>query len=520
MRLQQQKSHQTTDLGDKSKMTLEKQISELLGNAKTIAVVCNQWGDTGKGKLVDFLAGWADIIARGTGGANAGHTIVVNGKKHVFHLVPSGITYDPQGKINILGQGVAFDPITMKQELETLTQERLSFDNLMISRNAKLVLPQHIALDRLENTPDGQTKIGSTGRGIGPVYEDHVGRRGLVVNDLLNPRVFEKKLEANLQHNLALLRDKNPDAIKKVLEQKALLSGRFYDSKNILNIREIISAYLKLGQFFRTMISDTEDFLATSVSKRKILLEGAQGFLLSYEHGTHPFVTSSDCSIQGLVKGVGLSEKDVERIFGIVKAFYMTRVGEGPFPTEFSGTKSAEWCRTHTRQDELQKYPNPDINITDEFEQGIAARVLGGEYGATTGRPRRTGWLDLPLLRSATRTNGPELILTKVDVLSGCERIKVCVAYKYTGMYYQLGNETLKTGTELTIANTDPNVLSHCIPIYREFPGWQKNISDIREYSRLPQNLQTIIRFIEEETDTKVRIISVGPERDQTIIRN
>ncbi len=500
-------------------MTLEEKTKKLLRDAKTVAVVCNQWGDTGKGKLVDFFADWADIIARGTGGANAGHTIMIKGKKYVVHLVPSGITYDSQSKINILGEGVAFDPITMQQELEILDQERLSFDNLMISRNAKLVLPQHIALDRLENTPDGQTKIGSTGRGIGPVYEDHVGRRGLIVNDMLNPRVFEEKLEFNLQHSLALLRSKNPGAVKKVLEQEALLNGRFYDTKDILNKKEITSLYLKLGQFFRKWISDTEDFLANSVGKKRILLEGAQGFLLSYEHGSHPFVTSSDCSIQGLVKGVGLSEKDVERVFGIAKAFYMTRVGEGPFPTEFGGAESSEWCRTHTRQNERERFPNPNINSKDELEQGVAARVIGEEYGATTGRPRRTGWLDLPLLKLAAKTNGPEIILTKVDVLDDCWKIKICVGYQYIGPHYQQGNETLLTGTVLKTADTDPNVLSRCTPIYQEFPGWQSDISGIRNYSKLPKDLQNIIRFIELETDTQVKIVSVGPERDQTIIK-
>ena len=333
---------------------------------------------------------------------------------------------------------------------------------------------------------------------------------------MLNPRIFGEKLEANLQHNLSLLKSKDPKAVKKVLEQKALLNGKFYDPYDILDTKEMISVYLEFGQFFRKWISDTEDFLANSVGKKRILLEGAQGFLLSYEHGSHPFVTSSNCSIQGLVKGVGLSEKDVERVFGIAKAFYMTRVGEGPFPTEFGGAESSEWCKNHTRQNERERFPNPNINSSCELEQGVAARVIGEEYGATTGRPRRTGWLDLPLLRLAAKTNGSELILTKVDVLDSCERIKVCVDYKYEGPDYQLGNETLKSGRELRVAIMDPNVLPHCIPIYQEFPGWQSAIRNIREYSKLPQKRKEIIRFIELETS----IVSVGPERDQTIIRD
>ncbi len=506
-------NHQIIQWGE-IKMKLEK----LLEGVRVSAIVCNQWGDTGKGKFVDFFSNWANIIARGTGGANAGHTINIGGEKYVFHLVPSGILYDSRGKYNVIGNGVAFDPLIMKGELDVLLTNGISFNNLKISRNAKLVLPHHIALDRLVNTATGETRIGSTGRGIGPVYEDHVGRRGLVVNDMLNPKVFREKLENNLRHNLILLREKDAKAVERVFESEALANGRFYDPRDVVNIDEVVKAYTELGLFFRNMIIDTDDFLVSALDSKKILLEGAQGFLLSHEHGTHPFVTSSDCSIQGLAKGVGLSEKHVDRVFGIIKGFYMTRVGEGPFPTEMGGDKSVDWCKTKDRKFEETTYPNPDINSDDEFERGIAVRKIGQEYGATTGRLRRVGWLDMPLLRLAAKTNGVELILTKLDVLDGCRKIKICNKHDYFGQDYFLGDSQLRFGSTFDTAVMDMAVLSHCVPKYVEFDGWRNDITQAKEYVALPHNLHKLIDYL-ETSGFKIRLLSVGPEREQTIVK-
>ncbi|MBI4154989.1 adenylosuccinate synthetase [Candidatus Woesearchaeota archaeon] len=494
-------------------------LDNLLKNINVLAIVCNQWGDTGKGKFVDYFSEWADIIARGTGGANAGHTIVINDKQYVFHLVPSGIIYDSKEKINIIGNGVAFDPFIMKKELELLVAEGLTHNHLMISLNAKLVLPHHLILDRLVNSAEGQTKIGTTGKGIGPLYEDHIGRRGLIVNDMLNPDIFVKKLKANLEHNLILLKSKDPEKIKEVLHQKDLGNGIFYDMNNILNIDIITDVYREYGKFFKEMISNTELILKSSLGSKKILLEGAQGHLLSIDHGSYPFVTSSDCSIDGLAKGTGLHTSEIDFTLGIVKAFYMTRVGEGPFPTELGGTKSAEWCKTHRKKDEEDLYKNANVNSLNEFEQGIGIRFTGKEYGATTGRPRRTGWLDLPLLRYSTIINGPNIVLSKVDVLNDCDKIKICTGYVYEGPNYNNGNETLKTGDIITVANVHSEVLEHCKPIYIEFSGWKSDISGIKQYSAVPHKLRRIISFIEFTTGTDVRMISVGPDRDQTIIK-
>ena len=265
------------------------------------------------------------------------------------------------------------------------------------------------------------------------------------------------------------------------------------------------------------MITDTESFMQNNKNK-KILLEGAQGFLLSVDHGSYTYVTSSDTTISGLVKGVGLNETDIDLTLGIAKVFYMTRVGEGPFPTELGGKDSAIHCSTKNKEFETKEYPEVSVNDENEFVQGVAIRFAGGEYGATTGRPRRTGWLDLPLLRRAMLTNGKDLILTKVDVLNKCSKIKICDAYEYVGEDYNYGDQLIKKGDIIRTAIVDSNVLYNCKPLYSEHDGWLSEISKLEEYYQLPENLKKIIDYVEKETGANVRIVSVGAERDETII--
>ncbi|MES2409286.1 MAG: adenylosuccinate synthetase [Patescibacteria group bacterium] len=496
---------------------------KLLSGVNTLAIVCNQWGDTGKGKFVDYFADWADIIARGTGGANAGHTIRIKDHEYIFHLVPSGILYDNMGKINIIGSGVAFDPNIIAEELEILKKERLSFDNLLFSRNALLVLPQHLVIDRVKEI-NTEGKIGTTGRGIGPVYTDHYARIGLTVNDLLNMqdggKAFKEKLKRNLTDKVKLLKLIDINIIKEIMDHPHIGSGRFFDEKEIFNIDEIEKAYREFAEVFKKNIADTESIIRNNIGKKKILLEGAQGNLLSIDIGTYPYVTSSDCSVTGLAKGCGLKETQIDLTLGIVKAPYMTRVGEGPFPTEMGGTESAKWCGTKgiNKTLEKEKYPNATVNDADEFSQGIGVRRAGYEYGATTGRPRRTGWLDLPLLKYSTIFSGPHTILTKIDVMDKCEKIKICHAYEYTGDDYQVGEKTLKKGDIIETAIPDKEVISNCKPLYTEFPGWLSDITQVISYNSLPENLITILDFIKSKTGIMIDIISVGPDRDQTII--
>jgi len=494
-------------------------FEEFLKEVKTLAIVCNQWGDTGKGKFVDYFSEWADIIARGTGGANAGHTILINGKKFVFHIVPSGIIHDSEGKINIIGKGVAFDPRVVKEELEALDEAGISYNNLKIAYNAKLVLPQHLVMDRIRESGSDKTKIGTTGRGIGPVYADYVSRIGLTVNDILNKEVLIKKIKKNLFDKIKLLKCYDKEAIKEIIHHPHLSNGKFYNPDEFLDVNVIVEAYYEYGQFFKEMICDTDKLLKDSLGKKKILLEGAQGILLSVDYGSYPYVTSSDPSIQGLVRGVGLGEKDVDLVLGIVKAFYMTRVGKGPFPTELGEEKSEEWCNTHTKTNEEEEFGKATVNSEDEFEQGVGIRFSGGEYGATTGRPRRTGWLDFPLLRHSIKINGSDVILTKLDVLDECKIIKVCEEYEYQGDDYFIGGKVFRKGDKLRVAVPDADILEHCRPIYKEFAGWESDITNVKSYDELPERLKGMISYVEESVGVKVAAVSVGADREQTIFK-
>ncbi|MCX6795172.1 MAG: adenylosuccinate synthetase [Candidatus Falkowbacteria bacterium] len=494
-------------------------MEKLLKNVNVLAITCLQWGDTGKGKLVDLFALWADIIARGTGGDNAGHTICYNGNTYVFHIVPSGILYDKDGKINIIGNGTVVYAKTLCNELGLLTANGLSYQNLMLAWNAKLILPSHILLDRVrESGKDG--RIGSTGKGIAPTYMDHVGRKGLIVNDLLNPDIFAAKLKRHLVEKRLLLKNYDHGLIQEIMAHEHLEHGAYYNAKKIFDEESIIQKYLAYGQKLRPLIKDTDNFLRNAhKGGAKILLEGAQGNLLSIDHGTYPYVTSSDCSVAGLAKGVGLSARDVDKSLGIIKGFYETRVGEGPFPTEMGGKESDLWCNggQATKEIEAAKYAKVPINWQSAFDQGVGIRIRGGEYGATTGRPRRTGWLDLPLLSYSIKFSGPEVVLTKLDVLDECEVIKICSAYRYEGPTFQHADRTIKAGDVLKDVIPNDEFLKHCVPIYREFPGWQCSIEKTRNFTDLPSKLKDILQFIVEETGIDPKIISVGADREATI---
>lgn len=505
-------------------------MKKLLKHVRTLAIVCLQWGDSGKGKLVDFFADWADIIARGTGGANAGHTIKAGGQEMIFHLVPSGLMRE--NKINIIGNGVVLDPRILCEELSVLEQHGIEYrDRLFIANNAKLVLPHHLVIDRIRDMAKSG-RIGTTGRGIGPAYEDHYRRTRLVVADLLNPEIFVRKLERSLGEIILLLQSYDPEAIKTIMRHKHLGEGRFYSANGFFSTGEIAEAYLGWGSKLAPMIRDTDSWLRREVGQRPILLEGAQGTLLSVDHGTYPYVTASDASLAGLAKGVGLLSSQVDLTLGIVKAPYMTRVGEGSFPTEMGGTQSNEWCGRmaasiaradgfkSVRDLEADAYGLVTLDDPDEFKLGVAVRIVGDEYGKTTSRPRRTGWLDLPLLRYARQFNGPDVVLTKLDVLSRCPTIKICVAYRYDGPNYWVdGEDILTRGKEIQTAIPADEVLKHCRPIYREFPGWRCDISQAKSVDDLPPELINIIKFIEGEAGVKARVLSVGSDREQTIFR-
>jgi len=427
-----------------------------MAKAKTTVIVGAQWGDEGKGKLIDFLSQDADYIVRYQGGNNAGHTVVVRGNEFIFHLIPSAILH--KGKVCVIGNGVVIDPLALKEEIKTLENKGVHIDgnNLKISLNAHVVLPYHRILDSLRESKR-QEKLGTTKRGIGPCYSDKVARCGIRVADLMNKKVFRDKLLDNL-------REKN-EIFRKVYRQKQFSFAEIYREYGV---------YARLLQRFAV---DTALLLNAAIDKGKsVLFEGAQGTFLDIDFGTYPFVTSSNATAGGVCSGTGVSPTKIHRVIAAVKA-YTTRVGEGPFPTEFS-------------QDLM-----------------LRIRNKGKEFGATTGRPRRCGWFDSVMVRYAVIINGiDELAMMKLDVLDELKTIKVCTAYKYKGRIYK----------DFPL---DLEVLKNCRPVYEELPGWQAKICGIRDYRRLPANARRYVERLEGILKSKIGFISVGSQRDETIIR-
>lgn len=423
---------------------------------KVEAVVGAQWGDEGKGRIVDSLGDRVDIFARYQGGANAGHTVIVGNEKHVFHLLPSGMLYS--GKTCVIGNGVVLDPEQLLAELSDLQKDGKDRSRLVISGSAHVVMPYHKKLDQVQEARRSQgRKIGTTGRGIGPCYVDKYSRCGIRVEDLLDPQVLREKLEANL-------------------EEKNLMFTKIYDDSP-LSVGEIYSQALLWGKAMTPYVGDASLVINGALEKgQNVLFEGAQGTLLDIDHGTYPMVTSSSPVSAGGCVGLGVPPQYIHRVFGVVKA-YLTRVGEGPFPTE------------------------------EESPVGQFLRDKGGEYGATTGRPRRCGWLDMVALRYAARVNGmTHITLTKLDVLTGLDEIKVCTAYRVDGQ-------------EITDFSGSAGFLEKAEPLYRTFPSWSEDISQVRSVEDLPKAARDYVAYIEEETGVPVALIGVGPERDQMILR-
>jgi len=422
-----------------------------------VVIVGAQWGDEGKGKIVDLLSKDFDIVARYQGGANAGHTVIIKDKKYVLHLIPSGILHDDVECV--IGNGVVIDPVALMEEIRLLEEQGVHVeDRLKISQKAHLIMPYHKLLDTASEEKQGEQKIGTTKRGIGPAYVDKANRKGIRIVDLLDRKLFEEKLRRNIA-------EKN-----EVLE-------KIY-GKIPLDVEEIIKQYLTFDKLIDPYIKDVSVYLNKAIDAgQSILLEGAQGTLLDVDHGTYPYVTSSNPSSGGACIGVGIGPTKVDEVLGIIKA-YTTRVGEGPFPTE----------------------------LLDE--DGEFLRREGNEFGATTGRPRRCGWFDGVIARYAVRINGIDgLAITKLDVLDRFERIKVCTGYKF-------GDKVLREFP------TDPMVLENCEPIYEEHPGWLEPTTDVRTWDELPKIARDYLSFLEEITGASAKIVSVGSKRSQTIFRD
>lgn len=416
-------------------------------------VVGTQWGDEGKGKITDMLAETADVVVRYGGGNNAGHTVIVGDERFELHLIPSGILY--REKINIIGNGVVVDPTAIVEEMEGLSARGISLEQLFISETAHVVMPYHRLVDLLEEERKGEAKIGTTGKGIGPAYTDKVARQGIRMIDLIDPDCFYHKLQDALSYQNLIL--------EKIYQAEPLKAEELMESlqPDINKLKpHIVNTSLLLEQAER--------------EGKKIFFEGAQGTLLDIDYGTYPYVTSSNPTAGGVCTGAGIGPTLIDDVIGVAKA-YLTRVGEGPFPTE----------------------------LTDQT--GKLLRDNGHEYGVTTGRPRRCGWFDLPILKHARRVNGlTELALTKLDVLTGLKEIKLCVAYHYRGKTLEEFPNSLE-------------ILSGCQPVYQSLPGWTEDLSAIREYDQLPENAKKYVERLEELLDIPVKTIGIGPGRKEAI---
>lgn len=417
-------------------------------------VVGTQWGDEGKGKIVDILTEDADIVARFSGGANAGHTVVIDDQKFILHLIPTGILHPD--KICVIGNGVVADLEHLFSELDELKKRKIKFqDRLLISQSAHVVMPYHKVIERLEEEARGRDKIGPTGKGIGPAYRDKIARHGLRVVDIFDQNLFKQRVEWNL---------KTKDGFLKKLNRKELISLK--------------KESLKISKFRRRVkpfVGDTSLFLNQAIKEGKsILFEGAQGALLDIDFGTYPFCTSSNTTVGGVCTGLGVPPTCIDEVIGVTKA-YTTRVGNGPLPTE------------------------------QQNEVGKLLQKEGNEFGATTGRPRRCGWLDLVILKYSFRINGiTRIALTKLDVLDVFDKIKVCVGYKYKN----------KLISEFT---SDLNMLENCKPVYEELPGWQKDTNGLTDFKNLPDTAKKYLDYITEKLETPIFLISTGSKRDQTI---
>jgi adenylosuccinate synthase len=419
-----------------------------------IVLLGAQWGDEGKGKATDILGDRVKYVVRYQGGNNAGHTVVIGDQKYALHLLPSGILTPTC--IPVIGNGVVIDPAVLLEEIRGLNERGVDTSNLKISTNAHLITPYHRTIDKVSERFLGKAKIGTTGRGIGPAYADKINRIGIRVQDLFDTSILRQKIEG-------ALKDKN-QVLVKVFNRKGL------------EIDEILKEYLEYAEMLRPYVTDTSLLLNQALERgENILLEGSQGTLLDVDHGTYPFVTSSNPTAGGASTGSGIGPTKISRVIGIVKA-YTTRVGSGPFPTELFD------------------------------EDGEKLRSIGGEVGVTTGRARRCGWYDAPIARYAVRINGlTDFFLTKLDVLTGWEKIPVCVAYEIDGRRVE----------ELPASQSD---FHHAKPIYEYLPGWSEDISKARKLSDLPVNAQGYIKFLEKISGAPMSAVGVGPGRDETIL--
>jgi len=485
---------------------------------RIIGICGAAWGDEGKGKFTDVFASEADIVARAQGGCNAGHTVIVGDMKLKLHQVPSGIIY-PE-KINVIGNGVVVDPrVLVDNELKNLAEQGIDTKNLRISGDAHVIMPWHRILDRAREWRLANNKIGTTARGIGPAYADKANRCGIRVNDLYDKKILLEKIQniANEKEELLFGAWNLPqETFQKWMNLSDQLDGLWLNNGKF-NAKTITDSYFSWAEKLKNFITDTRELINSAAkNNKKILLEGAQGLLLDIDHGTYPYVTSSNCGAGGFATGLGLPPQSVGRIYNIMSA-YATRVGAGPFPTEL-GTEDEISVESGNNKMSFDEAAALAKTATDDYTIGKVIRHIAGEFGTTTGRPRRTGWFDAVACSLAAKINGPDVIITKLDVLDVMPEIKICVAYEYTGPETFYNGKTIKSGDKFTAFPADARVLKYCKAAeFKSFTGWMADIRNVRKYDELPSAAKIYLTGIEETTGCKIRYFSVGPKRSQTI---
>lgn len=496
---------------------------------KVAAILGGQWGDEGKGKIVDWAGAYFNLAARATGGSNAGHTIYIEGEKHIFHLIPSSITWE--NVECILGNGMVIDPLVLLQEIDVLKRKGYALENLFISGNAHVLLLYHRLLDNFLEKKRGSQKIGTTGRGIGPAYADKMYRTGIRMNDLFDRKILQAKIEHHLWDKFGTflhLHKAEEKEIREKLQQVLPDDELFTSFKARMNSFEEVTdlqtvaewfteLYLLLGQKLQPYLADVHLKLTQALTNGKlILIEGAQGLMLDIDHGTYPFVTSSNPSLGGIFTGLGLAE--VNDVYSILKA-YTTRVGEGGFVSELGNYEEAKQEEKATLEELEELHLKINRQEARDYEIGRYIRGKGGEYGATTGRPRRCGWHDAVMTRFTSRINGRKVMITKLDVLTGLKKLKICNSYQYLGPDRFFNGEHYFSGKVIFDFPPDDSVLKFCWPYgWVELPGWEGNLSGIKNYDALPAEAKAYLQKIEELGNVDICVVSVGPERDQTVI--
>ena len=487
---------------------------------QVIGVCGAAWGDEGKGKFTDEFAGGADIVVRAQGGCNAGHTVVFDGIKLKLSNVPSGIAN--KNTVNIIGNGMVLDPrVLIEKEMKELAAAGIDCGNLLISGDVNLIMPWHRILDRAQEVSLGKNKIGTTARGIGPAYMDKIARSGVRLNDLEDPEFFAEKVRkhcADKEKYVFAVCGASQEQFIEWMKLPDQLEGKWLTPDGHFDAEAIINSYLEWGKVMLPRCINVRAYLRDAYEAgKKILLEGAQGLLLDVDHGTFPFVTSSNCCAGGFLTGTGLAPRCIDRIYSVMSA-YMTRVGAGPFPTEL-GTEEEISVESADKRMSYEECKKLALTAKDDYTFGKILRHVAGEFGTVTGRPRRTGWFDAVACRLAVTVNGPDIILSKLDILDVMPKLRVCVSYKYTGPKTRYNGKELKPGDEIFDFPTDARILKYCVPCrMEEYEGWQEDITGCTCFEELPEKTKAYLKCLEKETGCKIRKVSVGASREKTFL--